>query len=90
MIRIDQIWITTEYMGMRSGTDKALARVVKVFGAAHPNYAYLLANRRVNCTIVKIHYLIGVWLAAWCLHQGPFVWPRADTELPLIFRYPSG
>jgi hypothetical protein len=33
MIRIDQIWIATEYMDMRSGTDTALARVIKVFGA---------------------------------------------------------
>ncbi len=30
MIRIDSIWLTTEQMGMRAGTDTALARVVSV------------------------------------------------------------
>jgi hypothetical protein len=31
---------------MRADTATALARVVKVFGAAHPHHAYLFANRR--------------------------------------------
>ncbi|MDO8448703.1 MAG: hypothetical protein Q7T10_07840 [Rhodoferax sp.] len=33
---------------MRAGTDTALARVVSVFGAAHPHTAYLFANKRGN------------------------------------------
>ena len=33
---------------MRAGTDTALARVVAVFGAAHPHHAYLFANKRAN------------------------------------------
>ena len=37
MIRIDAVWLATEPMDMRAGTDTALARVVKVFGAAHPH-----------------------------------------------------
>lgn len=36
MIRIDAIWLATEPMDMRAGTDTALARVVAVFGAAQP------------------------------------------------------
>ena len=36
MIRIDAVWLATEPMDMRAGTDTALARVVKVFGAAAP------------------------------------------------------
>ena len=36
MIRIDAVWLATEPMDMRAGTDTALARVVKVFGAAIP------------------------------------------------------
>ena len=36
MIRIDAIWMSTEPLDMRAGFDKALARVVQVFGAAHP------------------------------------------------------
>ena len=36
VIRIDSVWLATEPMDMRAGTDTALARVVKVFGAAPP------------------------------------------------------
>lgn len=31
MIRIDSIWLATEPMDMRAGTDTAMARVVAVF-----------------------------------------------------------
>ena len=34
MIRIDEIWLATAPLDMRAGPDTALARVVKVFGAA--------------------------------------------------------
>ncbi|MBD8791017.1 hypothetical protein IFR09_11590 [Pseudomonas syringae] len=40
MIRIDSIWLATEPMDMRAGTETALARVVAVFGAAKPHCAY--------------------------------------------------
>ena len=39
MIRIDAVWLATVPMDMRAGTDTALARVVQVFGAAHPHTA---------------------------------------------------
>ncbi|WP_454839898.1 hypothetical protein [Pseudomonas hormoni] len=42
MIRIDAIWLATEPMDMRAGTETALARVIAVFGAAKPHCAYLL------------------------------------------------
>jgi hypothetical protein len=45
VIRIDAIWLATEPLDMRAGTDTALARVVKVFGVARPHHAYLFANR---------------------------------------------
>ena len=45
MIRVDAIWLATEPMDMRAGTETALARVVAVFGAAKPHCAYLFANR---------------------------------------------
>ena len=48
MIRIDAIWLATAPMDMRGGMDSALARVVSVFGAAHPHTAYLFANQRAN------------------------------------------
>ena len=73
--RIDTIWLATAPMDMRAGTDTALARVVSVFGAAHPHTADLFANRRANRIKVLVHDGIGVWLAARRLHQGKFVWP---------------
>ena len=46
MIRIDAAWLATAPLDMRADTDTALARVVTVFGAAHPHHAYLFANKR--------------------------------------------
>lgn len=71
MIRIDAIWLATEPMDMRAGTETALARVIAVFGAAKPHCAYLFANRMK----VLVHDGIGVWLAARRLNQGKFHWP---------------
>ena len=42
VIRIDSIWIATQPMDMRAGTDTARARVIAVFGAAKPHCAYQL------------------------------------------------
>ena len=75
MIRIDAVWLATEPMDMRAGTDTALARVVAVFGAAQPHTAYLFANRMK----VLVHDGIGIWLAARRLHQGHFVWPSVNA-----------
>lgn len=49
---------------MRAGTDTALARVTRVFDAAHPHHADLFANRRANRLKVLVHDGIGVWLCA--------------------------
>jgi transposase len=62
-------------MDMRAGTETVLARVVIVFGAAHPHHAYLFVNKRGNRLKVLVHDGIGVWLCARRLHQGRFVWP---------------
>lgn len=78
MIRIDQIWLAVDPMDMRAGTDTALARVVKVFGAAQPHHAYLFANRRGNRLKLLVHDGVGIWLAARRLNQGLFEWPRSD------------
>lgn len=78
VIRIDAVWLASTPMDMRAGTDTALARVVSVFGAAHPHTAYLFANARGNRIKVLVHDGIGIWLSARRLHQGRFVWPQ-DT-----------
>ena len=41
MIRVEAVWLACEPLDMRSGTESALARVVKVFGEARPHHAYL-------------------------------------------------
>ncbi|WP_439854812.1 IS66 family insertion sequence element accessory protein TnpB [Pseudomonas yamanorum] len=64
MIRIHSIWLTTEPMEMRAGTETALAKVVAVFGAAQQHCAYLFANRRATRMKVLLHDGFGVWLAA--------------------------
>lgn len=79
MIRIDAAWLATAPLDMRAGTDTALARVIAVFGAAHPHHAYLFANKRANRLKVLVHDGIGIWLAARRLHQGRFVWPSCDA-----------
>ncbi|AAN70017.1 MULTISPECIES: IS66 family insertion sequence element accessory protein TnpB [Pseudomonas] len=85
MIRIDAIWLATEPMDMRAGTETALARVIAVFGAAKPHCAYLFANRRANRMKVLVHDGVGVWLAARRLNQGKFHWPgiRHGSEVEL-------
>jgi transposase len=54
MIRIDAAWLATAPLDMRAGTDTALARVVAVFGAAHPHTAFLFANKRANRIKISI------------------------------------
>ncbi|RBH52963.1 IS66 family insertion sequence hypothetical protein [Pseudomonas sp. MWU13-2860] len=85
MIRIDSIWLATEPMDMRAGTETALARVVAVFGAAKPHCAYLFANRRANRIKVLVHDGVGIWLAARRLNQGRFFWSgvRHGSEVEL-------
>jgi transposase len=85
LIRIDAMWLAVEPLDMRAGTETAMARVVKVFGAARPHHAYLFANRRANRMKVLVHDGIGVWLAARRLHQGRFIWPHefAGGQMPL-------
>ena len=82
MIRIDAAWLATAPLDMRAGTDTALARVVAVFGAAHPHTAYLFANKRANRIKILVHDGIGIWLAARRLHEGRFIWPGGGLGAP--------
>lgn len=63
MIRIDTIWLATEPMDMRAGTDTAMARVISVFGTAQPHCAYLFANRRAiwSCSSLYDAYALYHW-----------------------------
>ena len=68
VIRVEAVWLCTEPMDMRAGTDSALARVVATFGAAHPHHAYVFANRRADRLKVLVYDGAGLWL--WPGHAG--------------------
>jgi transposase len=86
LIRVDAVWLAVQPLDMRLGTEAALARVVGVFGAAHPHHAYLFANRRANRMKVLVHDGIGVWLAARRLNAGKFVWPAGGVHAMSLSR----
>ncbi len=84
MIRVVAVWTAVEPLDLRLGTEAALARVVNVFGSAHPHHAYLFANRRANRMKVLVHDGIGVWLAARRLNAGKSTWATsAEATLGL-------
>ena len=85
MNRIDAFWMATEPLDMQVGPESALARVVKVFGAAYPHNAYLFANQCAKRMKVRVHDRVGVWLAARRLNTGKFVWgyARLSPRLPI-------
>jgi transposase len=86
LIRIDEVWLAVEPLDLRAGTESALAKVVAVFGAAHPHHAYLFANKRANRMKLLVHDGIGVWLAARRLNSGKFVWPKDSAATLTLAR----
>ena len=91
VISIDTIWLATEPLDMRAGTETALTRVIVVCGAAQPHCAFLFANRSTTCIKVLVHNGFGVWLAARRLSEGKFHWPPLDMapkwgSVPSSFR----
>jgi transposase len=73
LIRVDAAWFAIEPLDMRAGTDKALARVVSVFGEARAHHAYLFINKRANRMKVLVHDGFGLWLCARKLYEGSFI-----------------
>lgn len=85
VIRIDAMWLAAEPLDMRAGTDRLLARVVQVFGAAQAHHGYLFANARGTRIKLLVHDGFGVWCATRRLNQGRFVWPAAGCgRLPAL------
>ena len=76
MIRIDELWLSTQPMDMRAGTDTALAQVLKAFGGVKPHCAYLFCNKRGHRMKVLVHDGLGIWLCARRLEQGKFHWVK--------------
>jgi transposase len=72
MIRIDEIWLSTQPMDMRAGMDTTMAQVVRAFGYIKPHCAYLFCNKRGHRMKVLVHDGLGIWLCARRLEQGNF------------------
>jgi len=85
VIRVDAAWFAVEPLDMRSGVDKALSRVVDVFGEARAHHAYLFVNKRANRMKVLVHDGFGLWLCARKLYEGSFIRAgvRHDRGMPL-------
>ena len=64
MIRIDEIWLSTQPMDMRAGMDTTMAQVVRAFGYIKPHCAYLFCNKRGHRMKVLVHDGLGIWLCA--------------------------
>ena len=77
MIGIDAIWLAVQPIDMRAGTERLLASVVRVFGAAQAHRGYLFANARATRIRLLVHDGFGVWCAARRLNKGSFKWPRS-------------
>ena len=46
MIRIDEIWLSSQPLDMRAGMDSIMAQVVRALGYIKPHCAYLFCNKR--------------------------------------------
>ncbi len=81
MIRIDAVWLAVEPVDMRSGTDRLLARVVQVFGAARAHHGYVFTNARATRVKLLVHDGFGIWCAARRLNAGRFVWSASTSSM---------
>ena len=79
MIRIDEIWLSTQPMDMRAGMD-TVAQVLKAFGSSKPHCAYLFCNKRGHRMKVLVHDGLGIWLCARRLEQGKFHWAQVHQS----------
>lgn len=46
MIRMDEIWFSTQPLDMRAGMDTAMAQIMKAFGSIKPHCTYPFCNKR--------------------------------------------
>lgn len=80
MIRPEQIWLVVEAVDMRGGIDGLSQRIQNLLGRSPcDGSAYAFRNRRGTRLKLLIWDGTGVWLCHRRLHQGKFVWPRADA-----------
>ena len=80
MIRPDQVWLAIEPVDMRTGIDGLSLKIQQALGRSPcDGTAYAFRNRNGNRIKLLVWDGTGVWLCHRRLHQGHFVWPRAQT-----------
>lgn len=72
MIPINQIWLSTSAMDMRSGSNKLLAHIIKQHQGIRPHCAYLFYNKKGTRLKVLIHDGLGIWLCTRTLDDSKF------------------
>jgi transposase len=85
MIRPEQIWLVVEAVDMRGGVDGLSQRIQNLLGRSPcDGSAYAFRNRRGTRLKLLIWDGTGVWLCHRRLHQGQFIWPRAETTTVML------
>lgn len=82
MIRIDALWLCSQPLDMRAGSERLLAAVVQTLGQAHAHHGYIFANARATRIKLLVHDGFGVWCAARRLNAGRFVWLAPSSTAP--------
>lgn len=78
----EEIWLAVEPVDMRLGADGLSARVQEALGQSPcAGHAFVFANRRRTRMKLLVWDGAGVWLCGRRLHQGHFVWPRANDAV---------
>ncbi len=78
MIRIDEIWLSTQPLDMRAGMDTVMAQVVRAFGYIKPHCAYLFCNKRGHRMKVLVHVNGNLKLTPFTLKQQSKIDPFDD------------
>lgn len=70
MIRVDSIWLATEPMDMRDGTETALARIVSVFGAAVRTVRWRRIDPAAEISLTQSVHLEPLPMHEMCRYMG--------------------
>ena len=82
VIRPENVYLAVQPVDMRMGIDGLSTLIQESLGKAPcDGSAYAFRNRRGNRLKLLIWDGTGVWLCHRRLHQGKFVWPRAEDAV---------
>ena len=82
MIAPTNWFVAVAPVDLRCGMDRLLLRVQQHYARdCFDGAAYVFRNGTGNRIKVLVVDATGVWLCVRRLHQGGFVWPRADDSL---------